>query len=228
VKKPADKKTHKRQVKPWNQLRADEKQEYFFLVYEGMGTTRTLKRLWGNVRGLGVEISLKTLERWSADYGWQRRILERAARRESADFQDVQVQVDRMNDDHARTFQDIAALARAGISFYQAKIDAQVKAGMNPALDMEIADLVRLAESAQRGERLARGLATSKAEVIVEVLPPLVKDLFAVFLAVNVITNDPPELVRKRQSEFITRGDQVLIQYYGGQKQLAPKNQIKT
>jgi hypothetical protein len=216
------KRSHKRQArKPWNAIRADEKQEYFFLVYEQMGPTRTLKRLWGVVRGVGADVSLKTLERWSADYGWQARILERAARHESADFQDVQAQVDRMNDDHARTFQDIGALARAGISFYQAKIDALVKAGMNPALEMEVADLVRLAESAQRGERLARGLATSKAEVIVEVLPPLVKDLFAVFLAVNVITNDPPELVRKRQSEFITRGDQVLLQYYGGQKQLS-------
>ena len=219
------KKSHKRQVKPWNALRADEKQEYFFLVYETMGTNRTLKRLWGLVRGIGADVSLKTLERWSSAYGWQSRILERAARHEAADFQDIQSQVDQMNADHARTFQDIGALVTAGITSWKKKIDDQVAANLGPALDIPLNDIGRLAEVYQRGERLARGLATSKAEVIVEVLPPLVKDLFAVFLAVNVITNDPPELVRRRQSEFITRGDQVLIQYYGGQKQLAQKGE---
>jgi hypothetical protein len=220
-----EKKSHKKQVKPWNALRADEKQEYFFLVYETMGTNRSLKRLWGLVRGIGADVSLKTLERWSAAYNWQSRILERAARHESAGFQDVEAQVDQMNADHARTFQDIGALVTAGISAWKKKIDDQVAANLGPTLDIPLTDIGRLAEVYQRGERLARGLATSKAEVIVEVLPPLVKDLFAVFLAVNVITNDPPELVRRRQSEFITRGDQVLIQYYGGQKQLAQKGE---
>lgn len=219
------KKSHKRQVKPWNALRAEERQEYFFLVYEQMGVARTLKRLWGLVRGVGADISLKTLERYSSEYNWQSRILERAARHESGTFQDVQAQVDRMNEDHARTFQDIGALVTAGIASWKKKIEEQVAAGMGPTLDIPLNDIGRLAETFQRGERLARGLATSKAEVIVEVLPPLVKDLFAVFLAVNVITNDPPELVRQRQSEFITRGDQVLIQYYGGQKQIAEKGE---
>lgn len=218
-------KSHKRQVKPWNALRADERQEYFFLVYEQMGVGRTLKRLWGLVRGVGAEISLKTLERYSKEYNWQARILERAARHEAADFQDIQSQVDRMNSDHARTFQDIGALVTAGIAAWKKKIEDQVAANLGPTLDIPLTDIGRLAEVYQRGERLARGLATSKAEVIVEVLPPLVKDLFAVFLAVNVITNDPPELVNRRQSEFITRGDQVLIQYYGGQKQLAQKGE---
>ncbi|GAI02018.1 unnamed protein product, partial [marine sediment metagenome] len=97
--------------------------------------------------------------------------------------------------------------------------------GMGDGLDMDLTDIGRLADLYQKGERLARGLATSKAEVIIEVLPPLVKDIFAVFLAVNVITSDPPELVRKRQSEFITRADGVMVQYYGGQKQISEGGQ---
>jgi len=215
---PKPKRSHKKKVKPWNAYRAQERQEYFFLIYEQMGVGRTLKRLWGLVRSVGVEITLKTLERYSAGYNWQSRILERAARHEAADFVEIQDQVEQMTQDHIRVFQDIGALVTAGIKHWKKKIDDRVAAGMG-GLEMDLSDVGRLAELYQKGERLARGLATSKAEVIVEVLPPLVKDIFAVFLAVNVITNDPPELVRKRQAEFITRADGVMVQYYG-QKQI--------
>ena len=109
------------------------------------------------------------------------------------------------------------------IQTYQKQIEDQVASGLEGTLDIDFATIGKLAQSYQYGERLARGLATSKAEVIIEILPPLVKDIFAVFLAVNVITNDPPELVRKRQSEFITRADGVLVQYYGGQKQITER-----
>lgn len=214
---PKPKRSHKKDArKPWNHFRAQERAEYFFLVYEEMGVNRSLKRLWGLVRGIGVSITVKTLERYSAEYNWQSRILERAARHESAGFQDVQDQVDQMTQDHIRVFQDIGSLVTAGIRHWRQKIDERVAAGMDGGLKMDLSDIGRLADLYQKGERLARGLATSKAEVIIEVLPPLVKDLFAVFLAVNVITNDPPELVRKRLSEFITRADGVMVQYYGG------------
>lgn len=206
---------------PWNKTRAEERQRYFFLVYEGMGITRSLARLWGLLRGVGVKISLKTLEEYSAKYNWQSAILERAARQESAEFQGIHDQVERMTQDHVRTFQNIGALVTAGIQYYQDEIDKRVKAGMPASLEMDLGTLGKLAQTYQYGERLARGLATSKSEVIIEILPPLVKDMFAVFLAVNVITNDPPELVRKREAEFISRGDQVLIQYYGRNKQIA-------
>lgn len=217
---PVKKSHHKKPPRPWNALRAEERQEYFFLVYEQMGVTRTLKRLWGLVRGVGAEISLKTLERYSSEYNWQAKILERAARRESADFQGVQEAVERMNDDHARTFHDIGALVTAGVKHYQDAIEAKVAAGMPPTLDIDLGTIGKLARTYQYGERLARGLATSKAEVIIEVLPPLVKDLYAVFLAVNVITNDDPQLVKRREAEFIQRGDQVLLTYYPEPKQL--------
>jgi len=214
------KRSHKKKVKPWNTYRAEERQEYFFLIYEQMGVGRTLKRLWGLVRGVGVTISLKTLARYSSSYNWQSRILERDARHDAADYVEIQDQVEQMTQDHIRVFQDIGALVTAGIQHWKAKIDERIAANMGGALEMDLSDIGRLAELYQKGERLARGLATSKAEVIVEVLPPLVKDIFAVFLAVNVITNDPPELVRKRQAEFITRADGVMVQYYGGQKQI--------
>jgi hypothetical protein len=208
------KKSHKRQGRPWNQVRAEERAKHFFLIYESLGTSRTLKRLWGLLRGIGVKTSLKRLEEYSRKYHWQSQILERAARKESATFQNIQEVVDKMNQGHAELFQDLGALARAGVAQKKAEIDKKVAAGLPPTLDMDYSAMARLAEIYQRGERLARGLATSKAEIIVEVLPPLVKDIFAVFMSVNVITNDPPELIKQRQSEFLARGDQVLMQYY--------------
>lgn len=201
--------------RPWNAVRAEERQKFFFLIYESIGINRTLKRLWGVVRSMGVDVSLKTLERYSADYGWQSLILERAARQESADFREVQDGVAKMNEEHARLFKDIGALADAGVKYHLEEMKGRQDIGLSPTLNMDFQTIAKLAQAYQSGERLARGLATSKAEVIVEVLPPLVKDMFAVFLAVNVITNDPSELVRRRESEFISRGDQVLIQYYG-------------
>jgi hypothetical protein len=183
-----------------------------------MGVGRTLKRLWAVLRSAGVEISLKRLEEYSAPpprgHGWQARILERAARHESQEFVEVQAQVDRMNIEHVQMFGDLKLLLAAGIQKHKTKLEEQVKAGLPAVLDMDFSDMVRMSEAIQRGERLARGLATSKAEVIVEVLSPLVKDIFAVFLAANNITNDPPELVRKRQSEFIMSADKVLATYY--------------
>lgn len=170
---------------------------------------------------------MKTLEEYSSKYGWQSRILERAARQESADFQEIQDTVEHMNQEHAQTFQDIGALVKAGIRKYQEDIQKKVAAGLPPTLDVDLATIGKLAQTYQYGERLARGLATSKAEVIVEVLPPLVKDMFAVFLAVNVITNDAPEIVKKREAEFISRGDQVLLQYYGRAKQLPEKGETE-
>lgn len=201
--------------RPWNAVRAEERQKFFFLIYESIGINRTLKRLWGVVRSMGVDVSLKTLERYSADYGWQSLILERAARQESADFREVQDGVAKMNEEHARLFKDIGALADAGVKYHLEEMKGRQDIGLSPTLNMDFQTIAKLAQAYQSGERLARGLATSKAEVIVEVLPPLVKDMFAVFLAVNVITNDPPEMVRRREAEFIQRGDQVLIQYYG-------------
>lgn len=201
-----------------------ERQEYFFLIYEQMGSTRSLRRLQELVHSVGSQISYKTLGRYSAKYGWQVKILERIARHESADFPDVKAQVEEMNRRHVETFQDIGAVVTAGIKLYRKRIEDSLAAGLGGTLEIPLPEIARLAETYQRGERLARGEATSKSEVIVEVVAPLVKDLFAVFLAVNIITNDPPELVKRRQAEFIKRGDSVIMTYYGQAKEIeAPK-----
>lgn len=214
------KKPHRKQVKPWNMLRAEERQEYYFMIYEQMGVNRTLKRLWGISRGLGISMSLKTLERYSAVYNWQARILERMARQESQALIDTQAQVEQMNREHVQVFQDMGAVVTASIARWKKEIKANALAGLGPILNVDLPTIAKLAHAYQHGERLARGQATSKAEIMVEVLTPVVKDLMAVFLAVNIISNDPPEMIRQRQAEFVSRGDQVLMTYYGQPREL--------
>jgi hypothetical protein len=208
------KKSHHYQGPKRTALRCAERAEMYFIIYADMGVERSLNKLWGRLRGYGVSISLKSLEKYSRQFNWQARILERAARHESTEFQEVQTVVDEMNNRHANLFKDLASVAKAGLNYHKEKIKDQLAAGLGETLPVELPDLARILESAERGERLARGLATSKAEVLIEILAPLVKDMFAVFLSVNVITKDTPDIVKQREAEFIKRGDQVLHLYY--------------
>lgn len=198
--------------------RVAAKADALFLTYVQMGEGRTLAKLWGFVRSMDVKISLKTIERWSSKFHWQERLLQYQAEIERRRALEGVEALEDMDKRHIQLNQALGSLAAAGITHYQDLI-ANAKAEGKHGLTLDIHEIIGLIGQAQRGERLARGLATSKAEVIIEVLTPLVKDILAVFLAVNVITNDPPEMVRKRQSEFITRADGVMAQYYG-QKQI--------
>jgi len=189
-----------------------ERAALFFGIYEALGPTRTLRRLYEICYKTGV--SAKTLENYSRDFHWQRQLLETSGEREKKVQLAAVDLVAEMNERQAATFKDLFALVREGLTFYQAQAAEQVKAGLPQGLKMDLSDLARLAESAQRGERLARGVATSKTEVIIEVVAPLVKEIMAVFLAVNIISNDPAEIVSKRQAEFIKRGDAILATYY--------------
>jgi len=212
------KRSHKRKLDR-REDRTAAKADALFLTYVQLGEDRTLKRLWAFVRSMDVKISLKTIERWSASFHWQERLLQYQAEIERKRALEGVEALEDMDKRHVQLNQALGSLAAAGISHYQdliAKAQAEGKRG----LKLDINEIVGLIGQSQRGERLARGLATSKAEVIVEILPPLVKDIFAVFLAVNVITNDPPEMVRKREAEFITRADQQLNQYYKQTKQI--------
>jgi hypothetical protein len=189
-----------------------ERAALYFGIYLAMGGTRTIHSLWELVRRTGV--TEKTLERYSADFSWQRQLLETAGEREKKVQLESADLVAEMNERQATTFKDLFSLVRFGLDHYQSLVAEQNKVGLPKGLKMDVADLARLAESAQRGERLARGVATSKTEVIIEVVAPLVKEIMAVFLAVNVITNDPADVVNKRQAEFIKRGDAILATYY--------------
>ena len=191
-----------------------ERQTWAFLLYEGMGSTRNLISLADVVRAVGIQrAGVKTLARWSAKYQWQRRLMERQVTSEGEITQRALDVKKAMEDRHVGLFQALETLAREGLKNQFSEVERRAAAGL-VGLEMTPEAILRLADGVQRGERLARGEATSKAQVVIQVVGPLVKDIFAVFMAVNVITNDPLEMQRKRLAEFIKRGDEILGQYY--------------
>ena len=192
-----------------------ERAAFAFGIYEAMGVNRNLKDLAEIVRGLGVRrCGQKTLERYSSRYKWQQRLMERAGAREAGFTKTAQEVKTIMEERHVGLFQAIGRLAEAGLANFFSEIEKRQKTGLGETLPIDIPDLIHLAESSQRGERLARGEATSKAQVIVQVVAPIVKEITAAFMAVNMITNDGPELQGKRLAEFTARGDAILAQYY--------------
>lgn len=211
VEQPKNPKSHR--SRPQRATTA-ERAQWAFLLYEAMGASRTLTALSDIVRLIGIRrCGLKTLERWSAKYHWQQQLVQRQAGREGLVTQMALDMKKEMEDRHIASFRMLENIARAGLENTFSELAKREAVGLK-GLEIAPADAARLLETAQRGERLARGEATSKAQVVVQVVGPLVKDIFAVFMAVNVITNDPIELQRKRQAEFIKRGDEILATYY--------------
>jgi len=206
--------TPRKKKKDLREQRTAEKADALFLTYVQMGENRSLAGLGEFVRSMGAEISDKTLERWSARFDWQARLLKYQAEAEKARALDGVDALADMNTRHIRLNQALANLAAAGINRFQEMLQRSQTGGRRGSLIMDYGDIISLISQSQRGERLARGQATSKAEVIIEVLSPVVKEIMAVFLAVNVISSDPPETQERRQVEFIKRADAVLSSYY--------------
>jgi hypothetical protein len=190
-----------------------ERAQWAFLLYEAMGADRTLKGLSEIVYMMGIRrCGEKTLNRWSQKFHWQRELLERQAGHAGEVTKAVLDQRKAMEDRHVSVFQMFEKVARESLAHTFDELAKREATGLT-GLDLSPETALRLMEGAQRGERLARGEATSKAEVVVQVVGPLVRDIFAVFMAVNVITNDAPEMQRRRLNEFVKRGDEILVGY---------------
>jgi hypothetical protein len=114
-----------------------------------------------------------------------------------------------MNDQHVKVNQGLLSLAVAGIQYHNQQLERNRAAGLQANLKLSIRDIVRLVSQAQTGERLARGQATSRTEVMVEVIGTFVHEFALIFIAVNEIV-DPAE----RKREYIRRSDEMLREYY--------------
>jgi hypothetical protein len=191
-----------------------ERQNFYYLIYEMIGTGRTLKKVHKLASGIGSRVALKTLQHYSAKYNWQSRLLERAARQEAAPMIEAKELLVKINQDHYQIFEDIGKLVKAGIRYHKKQIALSEQAGLGDVLEIPVTYLGKMAEYVQRGQRIASGQATDRIEVVYEVMAPVVKEIMAVFLAVNYISKDPPELVQRRKVEFIKRGDAILEGYY--------------
>jgi hypothetical protein len=177
---------------------ATKRAESLMLIYHALGPTRSLERLARYITGLGLGTSLKTLKTYSANYEWQVRIRELdQAQAESQQAEHLQL-ISEMNSNQARlgaALQSVSALSLRNIS-------------VNPILSAR--DTGYLAEVGSRLERLARGEATTRQEVAVQMVAPLIQNIVVLFQDINAIP-DPARRLR----EFGMGADRILEEAIG-------------
>jgi len=199
-------KASKEQKALWRQERTKQKAEMLFMVYRFLGVDRSLSKLAEMCSQMGVKCSIRTLQKYSVKFDWQRRFLEMNAievqRREKA----LATQVEKMNDRHVQFAQGLLGLAAGGLNFFQ-QLMKDTERGKT--LAMSIPEVVQLYRTAQTGERLARGEATSRVEVWIQLASTVVREFALIFLAVNELPN-PTE----RKAEFIRLSDDMMRRYY--------------
>lgn len=195
-----------------------ERTDGLFLVYWQMGPTRSLMGLAELATSVGLKRALSTYKRWSVKYDWQRRVLERNARERTRREQDFTQAIDQMNDRDAAMAQGMKGLLVAAINRYRRQMtEGQQKrqqaaaqgVTVGPELDMDFRDMAALARTAVNIERMARGQATSRTEVWIEVATTIVQEFALIFMTVNQFATE-----EEREAEFIRMSDDMMTRYY--------------
>jgi len=183
--------------------RQKERADIYFILYLEMGPERSLTKLAERVTALGMKTSAKTIKAYSAKYDWQRRVLEETTKQKDQFEKSIHQQVEKMNQQHASIAQGLMSLVVAGLKDYQATIQKTGKLKLDPK------DLTSLYQAAQRGERLARGQATSRVEVWLDITQTVVREFGLIFLSVyNMQDRD------LMKAEFIRLSDEMLNRYF--------------
>jgi hypothetical protein len=202
-----------------HKARTRERAESMFIVYWRMGRERSLENLAKLCNALGVKISLNTLSNYSRDYEWQRRLLER----ETCDKQQIEseiiAQVGVMNQQHIELARSILNIVSGGIQKYLDELKQKQERGEPETLDISPLELVRLLEGAQKIERLARGEAITIADLKIQVIGDLVRQIALIFMSVNDLPT--PE---DRKREFIRKCDDILRPIYKEVKTVEENN----
>ena len=177
---------------------ASVKAAFLFAHYVELGVDRSLALLQKRCRISGVEIGSSTLEEYSTKFHWQDRLaaIEEEAHKVN-DERLVQTIAD-MNRDQALIGRGLRTwagnqLGMLQLSGYVAKTGQEVAATAKVGVEIE---------------RLAMGEATSRSEVINDTLTAIVKDIIALFLAVNQLTDRDD-----RTREFGTGADAIIARH---------------
>jgi hypothetical protein len=190
--------------------RTQERADILFVMYWQMGPDRSMERLSETCTKLGLRgCSLNTLKRYSVAGDWQRRVLELTVKAREEREADSLKQVEDMNKAHINAHRALMGLALAGINKRQDELRKTQEAGKGAMLDIDYRDIVAMLRQAQVGERLARGEATSRTEVLIEVISTFVNEFALIFKAVNQFLT--PE---EREREYVRRFDEMLREYY--------------
>ena len=178
-----------------------QKADTLFDVYLMMGESRTLEKLHAicTDAGMGHSYSLSTLKAYSQRFNWQQRIPDATERAQAQKSIEHAAVVQEMNDRQSRLGTAAQSLAMGG--FQQA---AKNITQLTPR------DSGYLADVGVKLERLARGEATMRQDVAVQMVAPIVQNIVVLFQEINAIP-DPDRRLR----EFGMGADRILEEAMG-------------
>jgi hypothetical protein len=175
---------------------AKERAEGFFDIYLAMGDQRSLPKLQGILADGGLTITVNTLKNYSVNYDWQGRIVSATDKAQTLQANNHATTISEMNNRQARVGSAMLQIAGRGLVQVNNNIDQ-----LTPR------DTGYLADIGVKLERLARGEATTRAAIEVEVLAPVIHNIVALFQQVNVYDD-----ADRRKREFGVGADRIIEQ----------------
>jgi len=134
--------------------------EVYFLAYYELGPERSLEKLREKFASYGLKKALNTYKNYSADFGWQQKVIELDAKLQAEREQKAQQGIIEMNERQAKYGRGIQAIGTAIMAHFNTVIREKGE------LPGTANDLVTLMEKGSRIERLAMGEATDRVEAI--------------------------------------------------------------
>jgi len=181
-----------------NQQAAQTQAESYWLVYQALGPGRSLSKLHGVLADLGLDISLNTLKDYSVRYKWQERSELVDGAHTAVELANVPREMDERQ----------ARLGAAMQALGSQRIESIDLDGHGYGNVISVRDAIALLRMGVDVERLARGQATTRAELTVQMLTPMINEIVALFAEVNVI-EDPDT----RLNVWATKADGIVETY---------------
>lgn len=182
------------------QTKVQNRAEYFFTAYYALGRSRSLTGLHDILTGLGLRISLTTLKNYSSKYDW----LDRAKKldqeqllKENHETNQLTQRVVEMNDRQATAGRALQQMGLRGL----AQLAPQ---------GLTANDVGSMVERGVKIERLASGEATSRQEVAVQMVAPIIREMVVLFQQVNHFSDE-----EQRTKEFAIGADLILERVFG-------------
>ena len=175
--------------------------DLYFAIYHQIGASRSLEKLREQLFKSGLSVSMTTLQNYSAQNGWQKRLAILGVQGEAetnARLADTVVEMNERQASLGKAMQSVGAGA--------------LKVLLGRAGDLTATETGNLLAAGVKVERLARGESTSRHEITTQVINQFVVQIVAIFNEVNNITS-PAE----RAERFATRADNMVADH---QKQL--------
>lgn len=189
----------------------EERAATLFLIYYQMGLGRSLPKLCDLCTSMNLKMSIQTLKRYSTVFGWQEQLLLEEQKRSRESKSEARDRLTRINEAQDRLGAGMQAIAAAGLGHFQKELKKlhDANPSMMATLDLDIPDIVRLAEAGVKIQRLAVGLEIDRKELIIQNNNTWALQVAAIFMTVNDIPDK-----QQRKVEFANRVDKFIDTLY--------------